>query len=151
MAAYAFWLRSHGKRHVPGASSAPIRRPGRALWRCSCSSASLSKAAASTSRLSTGSRCPSSWPLFLVPVFGGTQNYAAGFCMAAAYTAQSILIMLIWRQYLLPLWGLRYLAVRHRTGGVRQIFHVARPRDRGGVGASSRSESAARWRFLRWR
>ena len=89
--------------------------------------------------------------LFLVPVFGGTQNYAAGFCTAAAPPAQSILIMLIWRQYLLPLWGLRYLAVRHRTGACAKFFR-ARPRDRGlGSKHSSRSESAARWRFLRWR
>lgn len=69
--------------------------------------------------------------LFLVPVFGGTQNYAAGFCMAAAYTAQSYPHHADLRQYLLPLWGLRYLAVRHRTGRAPN-FHVARPRDRGG-------------------
>ena len=61
MAAYAFGygLMENG---MYGASSALIRRPGPCSWRCSCSSASLSKAAASTSRLSTGSRCPSSWP-----------------------------------------------------------------------------------------
>ena len=72
--------------------------------------------------------------LFLVPVFGGTQNYAAGFCMAAAYTAQSILIMLICANICYR-YGVSAIWLFGIERGVRQIFMWLGRVTAAGVGA----------------
>lgn len=72
--------------------------------------------------------------LFLVPVFGGTQNYAAGFCMAAAYTAQSILIMLICANICYR-YGVSAIWLFSIERGVRQIFMWLGRVTAAGVGA----------------